>query len=266
MELRRVLFVHNTRPAASAAAERGLAWCRASRIAAQIYAQGAPIPDGVDLLVAVGGDGTLLRASHLIYPRPVPVLGVNAGGLGFLAACDADRINEALEEVAAGNGRLERRARLLARGPGFASSALNDVTLVGPDSERFTELEVDVDGERVLTVEGDGLVVSTPTGSTAYALAAGGPVAAPGAQVVLLVALAPHQLGVRPLVLPAAVEVSVRARCPAQVLVDGDAVGSLAGGGSVWIGTAPAETVLVRLAETGSLFARLRDKLGWSAS
>lgn len=265
MELSRVLFVHNPRPAASAAAERGLAWCGASGIAAEITAQCAPIPDGVDLLVAVGGDGTLLRASHLVYPRPVPILGVNAGGLGFLAACDASRINEALEEVAAGSGRLERRARLLARGPGFALSALNEVAVVGSDGERFTKLDVEIDGEQALKVEGDGLIVSTPTGSTAYALAAGGPVLLPTVPATVLVPLASHRLGGRPLVLPEGRDVAVRARCPARVFLDGAPVHDLKGGDVVQVKPAPAATVLVRLAETGSFFARLRDKLGWPA-
>lgn len=264
MELRRVLFVHNPRPGAATAAERGRAWCRAKGIDAEIYAQGAPVPDSVDLVVAVGGDGTLLWAARLVYPREVPVLGVNAGGLGFLAACDADRIADALEEVSAGKGRLERRARLLARGPGFALSALNEVAVVGSDGERFTKLDVEIDGEQALKVEGDGLIVSTPTGSTAYALAAGGPVLLPTVPATVLVPLASHRLGGRPLVLPEGRDVAVRARRPARIFLDGEPVHDLKGGDVVQVKPAPAATVLVRLAETGSFFARLRDKLGWS--
>lgn len=265
MGLRRVLFVHNpTRSAAVVAAERGLAWCRKQGIGADPYVHPA-LPAEVDLVVAVGGDGTLLRAASVVYPREVPILGVNAGGLGFLAACDGAAIADALAEVAAGQFRVERRARLLARGTSVAGSALNDLVVVGPDAERFTELEVDIDGERAVAVEGDGLIVSTPTGSTAYALAAGGPVLAPGVPGLLLVPLAPHRLGARPVVVPEGAEVVIRARCPARALLDGETVGNLERGEAIQASVAPAGTLLVRLEGTGPFFARLRDKLGWSA-
>lgn len=266
MELRRVLFVHNpARPAASAAAERGRAWCTQHGISSRIHERGEAVPDEVDLVVAVGGDGTLLRAAGLVYPREVPVLGVNAGGLGFLAACDADWIEDALGEVRAGNGRIEHRARLLAEGPESAGTALNDAAFVGLDTERFVELEVEVGGESALSVEGDGLIIATPTGSTAYALAAGGPVLAPSVAASVLVPLAPHRLGARPLVVPQEAEITVRARCAARLLLDGEPVQDLKAGTEVQVRVAPAPTLLVRLTRTGPFFARLRDKLGWPA-
>lgn len=261
----RVLFIHNpARPAAAGAAERGLAWCRKQGIAADLYVPPA-LPAEADLVVAVGGDGTLLRAAAAVYPRELPILAVNAGGLGFLAACEGPAIAEALAEVVAGRFRVERRTRLLARGTGLVGSALNDVVVVGPDAERFTEIEVAVDGEPAITVEGDGLIVSTPTGSTAYALAGGGPILSPTVSGLLLVPLAPHRLGARPVVVPEGAEIAVRARCPARVLLDGEAVGELEPGAVVRVGVAPAGTLLVRLEGTGSFFARLRDKLGWPA-
>ncbi len=265
MELRRALFVSHPRPAAVATAERGLAWCRQNGLEARIHTEDVPIPAGVDLVVAVGGDGTLLRAARLLYPEQVPLLAVNAGGLGFLSACDGGAIEGALAAVRAGAANVERRARLLVEGPGLSTSALNDVAIVGPDAERFTEVEVAAGGERVLAVEGDGLIVATPTGSTAYALAAGGPIVAPDVRALLIVPLAPHRLGLRPVVLAAETTVSVRACGPAQVLADGDPVRALAAGEVVRVSAAPAATALVRLAETGLLFPRLRDKLGWPA-
>ncbi len=264
MELRRVLFIHNReRPAASAAVERGLAWCRERGVGAEVHAPGGRVEG--DLIVAVGGDGTLLRAAGLVYPREVPILGVNAGGLGFLAACAADSIEDALAEWMVGSGWVDRRARLRAEGPGFTLTALNDVAFAGPNAERFTELEAEVDGEPALAVEGDGLIVATPTGSTAYALAAGGPLLLPSVPAFVLVPLAPHRLGIRPLVVPQGAEIVVRARCPARLLLDGEPVRSLEPETVTRVRIAPAGTLLVRLAATGPFFARLRDKLGWPA-
>jgi len=266
VEPKRVLFIHNpARPAAANAAERGLAWCRKQGISADLYVPPGPLPAEADLVVAVGGDGTLLRAASVVYPRELPILAVNAGGLGFLAACEGSAIAEAAAEVVAGRFRVERRTRLLAQGAGFTGSALNDIVIVGPDAERFTDLAADVDGERAITVEGDGLIVSTPTGSTAYALAGGGPILSPTVPGLLLVPLAPHRLGTRPVVVPEGAEIAVRVRYPARALLDGEAVGDLEPGAVIHVGVAPAGTLLVRLEETGSFFARLRDKLGWSA-
>ncbi|GAB4309163.1 MAG: NAD(+) kinase [Candidatus Bipolaricaulota bacterium] len=264
MELRRVLFVYNReRPAASAAVERGRTWCREHGVGAEVHAPGGR-GEG-DLVVAVGGDGTLLRAAGLVYPREVPVLGVNAGGLGFLAACGAGEIEAALGEVAAGRCEVERRGRLLVQGARFSGSALNDIAVVGPDAERFTALAVEAEGEEILALEGDGLIVSTPTGSTAYALAAGGPVLHPDLAAFVLVPLAPHRLGARPLVVPEGSTVTIRARRRGRVLVDGDPISDLEAGEAVTVGRAPAVTLLVRLANAGSFFARLRDRLGWPA-
>lgn len=263
MELRRVLFIHNPgRPAAVAALERGCAWCRARGVEAEVHAAGGKVEG--DLIVAVGGDGTLLRAAALVYPQEVPILAVSAGGLGFLAACDAAGIEGALEEIARGRVRLERRTRLSITGPAVDLTALNDAVVAGTAGARFTVLDVRVDGEHVFSLEGDGLVVATPTGSTAYALAAGGAVLCPSVPASLLVPLAPHQLGVRPVVLPRESEVAINVRFPGRLFVDGSSVGELGPGDEVRTREAPAGTVLVRLEGTESFFSRLRGKLGWS--
>jgi len=216
-------------------------------------------------VVAVGGDGTVLRASALLYPREVPLLAVHAGSLGFLTACDGEAIEKALADVVAGRHRVERRTRILVEGPGFTVSALNDAVVVGRDAKRFTELEAAVDGEPALAVEGDGLIVATPTGSTAYALAAGGPVLCPSVSGLLLVPLAAHRLGARPLVVPMETRISIHLRRTARVLADGDAVRDVEPGTEVQVRSAQDPTLLVRLAGTGTFFARLQDKLGWPA-
>lgn len=263
--LRRALFVHNPRPAAVAVAERGLAWCRRNGVEAHVHSRDGPDPERTDLVVAVGGDGTLLWTTRLVYPREVPILAVHAGGMGFLSACDGAEVEEALAAVAAGQARVERRARLMIEGPEFTRSALNDVVVVGPEERRFTDLEVEAGGERVLAVEGDGVIVATPTGSTAYALAAGGPVLAPDVAALVLVPLAPHGLGARPVVMPMETRLSVRLRGAARVLADGELVQVLEAGAEVRVGVAPVSTCLVRLATTEPFFARLRKKLGWPA-
>lgn len=260
MELRAVVFVHNpSRPASAAAVERGRAWCRRRGIQAEAH------PDGdvaaADLVVAVGGDGTLLRAASLVYPREVPILALNAGGLGFLAAGDAAGIEDALAAVADGRAEPERRTRILAPERG---TALNDAVFLGTERTGFTGLDVAVDGEELFSLDGDGLIVATPTGSTAYALAAGGPVVAPTAPVFLLVPLAPHRLGVRPVVVPEGADVVVRARYPVRLLLDGEGAGDLRPGEAVVLRRAPAETVLLWIPGTEAFFARLRGKLGWS--
>ncbi len=265
MEPRQVLFVYNpARPGAGPAVDRGLSWCRREGVPAQAHAPGSEVADDVGLVVAVGGDGTLLRAAALVYPREVPILGVNAGGLGFLAACDAAGIEGALEAVVRGRARLERRTRLSVRGPGVERTALNDLVVAGTDAAPFTALDVWVDGERALSLEGDGLVVATPTGSTAYALAAGGPVLHPFVGALVLVPLAPHTLGTRPVVLPRGSEVVVRLQDPGRLFVDGSTVGDVRPGDEVRAAAAPAETVLARLEGTEPFFSRLREKLGWS--
>lgn len=223
-----------------------------------------PLPKSVpELVVTVGGDGTLLRTAGALYPQEVPLLPVLLGGVGFLSACRAEELEEGLAEVLAGRARLERRARLLGQGPGLSATALNEFAIVGTAQSRFVELSLKVEGEEVSRFGGDGLLVATPTGSTAYALAAGGPVLAPTVPALLLVPVCPHRLGLRPLVLaePAGVEVTTTGA--ALVLADGDAVGVLSPGGRILIRRAPKDTLLLRLPRTPSLFARLREKLGW---
>ncbi|MCR4391472.1 MAG: NAD(+)/NADH kinase [Candidatus Acetothermia bacterium] len=266
MELSQVLFVYNPdRPAAEAVVRRGARWCEGRGIAAHLSPRWRAFPESVDLVVAVGGDGTILRAASGIYPTEIPILGVHVGSLGFLAACEGDHIEDALEEMVSGQVRAERRLRLAAGGPGIAGTALNDVVVVGPAHARYVELAVEVDGDSVAVVSGDGVIVATPTGSTAYALAAGGPIVHPGVGAILIVPLASHCLGLRPVAVPAGAEVRVQALSPAAVFLDGDMAGELAPGEAIRVARAPADTVFLRLSGEATLFARLRDKLGWPA-
>lgn len=258
------VFVYNPdKPGAQEAAQRGAAWCRERNIAPRIASRGQFRCSEGELVVAVGGDGTLLRTAAVLHPAQVPILGVHMGSLGFLASCSAAYMEDALERVLQGEITVERRWRLRACWPGGTGTALNDVVLTGIRTGRFTQLEVSVNGSPVGTLAGDGVIVASATGATAYALACGGPLILPHQDAAVVVPVAPHHLGARPLVVPAEARVRVRARFPANVVLDGDVVSELAQGDELETTADADPTLLVSLPEGPTYFERLREKLGW---
>jgi NAD+ kinase len=160
----------------------------------------ASFADGLDLAISFGGDGTFLRAAHLCRDPEVPVLGVNLGRLGFLAEVELDDVGPALRAVAAGRWQLESRATLEVEviGPDGstlgAGWALNEVAVEKTERQRLLHMDVHVDGTLFAKVPADALIVATATGSTAYALSAGGPIVSPHLDAVLVVPVAPHSL------------------------------------------------------------------------
>lgn len=251
------------RPGAKEVAERGVRWCERQGVEAELGPELPLAGDPPDLLVSVGGDGTVLRAAAALYPQEIPILPVLVGALGFLSSSRGEELEEGLEAVVAGRASVERRARVLAEGPGILASALNEIAVVGPGQKRFVQLSLLLEGKPLVTFGGDGVLVATPTGSTAYALAAGSPIAHPSLPALLLVPIAPHRLGLRPLLLPADWEVEIRAECAALVLADGRPAGALSSGQTVLVRRAPKDTIFLRLPTTPTFFAKLRDKLGW---
>jgi NAD+ kinase len=240
---------------------------------AELVGEGDVMEDGsaVDALITLGGDGTMLRGARLLGGREVPILGVNLGRLGFLTSCSQEQLDEALEHFARGEYRAEPRMQLEAhaqtsRGEERRSwLALNDVVLHKGGFARVVKLRVLVDDEDVSVYAADGVIISTPTGSTAYNLSAGGPVVLPTQNLIIATPISPHTLGIRPLVVPADSEIVVRAEDgPEELLVtiDGQVGTMFAPGDSLVVRRAEASVLVVRFPGT-TFFSVLRRKLGW---
>ncbi|HEX7119696.1 MAG TPA: NAD(+)/NADH kinase [Longimicrobiales bacterium] len=229
--------------------------------------------DGVDLMLTLGGDGTLLRGARLVAPHHTPVLGVNLGYLGFLTSVAPDELRTALERVLAGDYWLDRRFTLETRvvhdgaTVGASYIALNDAVLHKGGFARVVRLAVSVGEERevVGNYSADGVILSTPTGSTAYSLSAGGPIVVPSVDCILATPICPHTLAVRPLVVPASTEITVEVLTPSEEIIltiDGQEGGTLRPGDRVVVRRGAAEVPLVRLPGQ-SFFSTLRRKLHW---
>ena len=175
------------------------------------------LPSAVDLVVVLGGDGTLLAVADRVGQagRDTPIMGVNFGRLGFLTEVTLPEMLPALEAALAGTAQIQHRAMLHARATLGAAGAvdhivLNDVVVTKGAISRLIYLAVEVDGAFVTNVKADGLIIGSPTGSTAYNLAAGGPIVHPGVDALLITPIAPHTLGNRPIVIPGNCRISVR--------------------------------------------------------
>ncbi len=251
--------VNATKGRASAVRERLSSVARACGMEVVDASGGRP-----DAVVVLGGDGTMLSAVHL-FPG-VPLLGLNLGSLGYLASVEEARFDDAIRALAGGRFAISRRTALNARG----ARALNDVVVSRGVSGHAIRLNFFVDGERVTRFVADGLVVATPTGSTAYSLAAGGPVLMPTSQSVVVTPVCPHALSSRPLVLrdSARMEIAAEIRGDGEapaVFADGRAIGVLADGDRLVIEKSRDAVPLVEL-DGVNPYEVLTRKLGWSGS
>jgi NAD+ kinase len=228
------------------------------------------MPAKVDLLIVLGGDGTLLATARALNRKPVPLLGVNLGGLGFLTEVTVEELYPTLEMVVAGTHQTERRVQIegeLIRADEILTPflALNDVVLNKGAIARIFDFEMRVDGEFVSNYKADGLIVSTPTGSTAYSLAAGGPIIAPAVEAFLVTPICAHTLTHRSLVIPhtANLEITVKSlREIAYLTVDGQVGVAVHSEDVVRIRKADSYVELVRPPST-PYFEVLRKKLKW---
>jgi NAD+ kinase len=236
---------------------------------ATVLPDAAALARQVDLLLVFGGDGTILRVAREIAGSRTPLLGINIGSLGFLTAVPSDQLPRALKQVWEGEFKFESRVLLRATGRCGAQlvdeSALNDIVVGRGIGSRLIELDVRVDGDLLTRYRCDGLIVSSPTGSTAYSLAAGGAVIFPTAEVMALTPICPHTLSNRALILPlsATIEVTILSPRPANILsADGQVVTELSAGDQITIRRGRRAVRLMHLA--GSSFCEtLRHKLHW---
>jgi NAD+ kinase len=219
----------------------------------------------------VGGDGTLLHAARVMARHDVPLLGINLGRLGFLVDVSPEHIESALDRILAGEFDSDRRSMLNAQvvteqGAGDPEAALNEVTIHKWGTARLIELEIRIDGVFVSAQRSDGLIVSTPTGSTAYALSGGGPLVDPALDAILLVPICPHDLSNRPLVVPGGRSIEVRVCGPeqghVQVTCDGQIDLRLPPGAWVRIGRHPHAAHLIH-PKGHDHYQILRAKLHW---
>lgn len=225
---------------------------------------------GLDALVSLGGDGTLLRAARFLDGADVPIMGVNLGKLGFLTSCRGKDFARMLPRLSKGqfltDSRMTLEATPMGTGkPEVRMRALNDVVLHKGGFARVLRLRVAVNREEIGTLAADGLVISTPTGSTAYSLSAGGPIVAPTVDSILITPISPHTLAVRPILLPPDAVITVQPEdAPEEVLVtvDGQVGTTLGTGQALSIRCSADRVKIVRFTGT-TFFGRLRRKLGW---
>ena len=256
-----------------------VAWLTANGHEALVEAQpgvlGCPTAPGLDLaaradlIVVLGGDGTLLHAARLLAGREVPILGVNMGTLGFLTEVTRDHAVALLEKALAGGLAISRRLMISVQVTSgnrtvLEDSALNDVVISRAAQSHMARLDVEIDGRVAANYDADGLILATPTGSTAYSLAAGGPIVYPTLDAIIVTPICPHALTQRPVVLPGSAVVTVRVRSPSEMYltVDGNDGRRLTDGEQVVIRAAKQRTLILRNPDVEP-FGIWRDKLRW---
>lgn len=231
------------------------------------------LASAADVLMVLGGDGTMLRAVRLLDGAPVPVLGVNLGSLGFLTCVARADLDRALDNLVRGEFSVVGRAVIeavveRAGQPATRCRALNDAVLDHGLSTRILTLEIEVGGDPVGAFMCDGVIVATPTGSTGHSLSAGGPVAHPDARALVISLICPHTLSTRPLVVPDDREITLRvARCLGHALLscDGQPGEAMAAGDCARLRRSPRDALFVSLPGF-SYFSVLRQKLHWRGS
>lgn len=261
-----------------------IAWMEAKGVEYQLY---SPVTDGLlkrslisaeraervstdtlartsSVILSIGGDGTLLHTAFEVGGAGVPILGVNIGHLGFLAYVEAGRIQHALHLLRTGQYQIEHRSALSLTGP-HTGWALNDIVVTRRPAGGLAAIDVLVDGTKLNRYWGDGLIIATPTGSTAYSLAVGGPIVMPGSNVILVSPVAPHSLTVRPIILPAQSTLTLQLAASSSdctIALDGRTQLISQKQDPYTIRRADHSIKLIRFADT-HYFGTLRSKLSW---
>lgn len=216
-----------------------------------------------DFAISMGGDGTFLRAAGRVGAKQMPILGVNMGRLGFLADVAPKDVAQGIDALCAGDYSVEERAVIAVSTGAYA---LNDVAILKRDTASMISIRTTINGEYLTTYQADGVIVSTPTGSTAYSLSNGGPIIVPGTNVFSLTAVAPHSLNVRPIVIPdsAVLELTVSSRSHSFLVATDGCSEKLPEGTTIRISRAPYNVRVVKRA-CQQYFATLREKMMWGA-
>lgn len=227
------------------------------------------LTERAELLVVLGGDGTILRAARLAAGRGIPIVGVNMGGFGFLAELSAEELPQAIPALLAGRYDVDERMMLQALvvqdGRSQTLLALNDVVVTKSGVARVVRLRVSVNGEHLASYPADGVIIATPTGSTAYSLSAGGPIVHPRVEAILITPICPHTFNARSVIVDQHDVVTVEVEAPATeatLTVDGRVGVSLAHTRQVEVARAAPAARFVRLRDSG-FYTILRTKLAW---
>ena len=224
----------------------------------------------VDFVISIGGDGTFLRAASMVGSKSTPIIGVNTGRLGFLADIHPDEIDHAIAEIADGHYAVEPHAVIMVEADGEiiegSPFALNDIAVLKRDNAAMISVRTCINGEYLVTYQADGLIVSTPTGSTAYGLSNGGPIIVPDADILCLTPVAPHSLNVRPIVINDDSEITLEVESRSDnflVAIDGRSE-KLLESTRLTIRKAPYTINIVKR-DSRSYFSTLREKMMWGA-
>lgn len=220
------------------------------------------------LVITIGGDGTLLKAARFYAPKKTPVLGINLGRLGFLAQANIDEIEDSIEKLIKGEYRIESRMMLSAFNDNVL--ALNDIVIKGDSFSRTSKLFLSINDKVVCDYLADGIIISTPTGSTAYTLSAGGPVLVPGLNAIVIVPICAHTLTARPLVIPAEEQIKITSCKTCNKLkmsADGQDTIDISKDDCVVIKKSDIEARLIILEkENNGFYSILREKLQWGVA
>lgn len=224
----------------------------------------------VDYVISLGGDGTFLKAASKVGPKQIPIIGVNMGRLGFLANVAPEEIKDVLDNVFEGQFEIEERAVIQLEADGKALEnypfALNDIAILKRDNAAMISIKASVNGEFLVTYLADGLVISTPTGSTAYSLSVGGPIIVPQSGILSMTPVAPHSLNIRPIVISDEAEIKLEVKSRSHnflAAVDGRSE-KLSEGVTLKIRKAPHKVRIVKVYGQ-RFFSTLREKLMWGA-
>ena len=228
------------------------------------------IGESSDIIISLGGDGTMLSSARIAGPHNIPVLGINLGSLGFLTEVSEDEVEDSLERLKEDNFVIDERMMLelqFSEGDNEIHTALNDIVLDHGYSSNLAKLDLFSNDQIVCSYDADGIIISSPTGSTAYSLSAGGPIIHPEVEALIVNPISPHTLTLRPIVFPSTDRLSVRATGidrKIRVSADGRILGSLENQQSVQVVKSKHKVKLIKL-NGASFYEILRTKLHWGA-